>query len=46
LSVALALIVLLGVLVAPLGHWSTAWRWSADELDAEDLAVGPQLAIG
>jgi hypothetical protein len=46
LSVALALVVLLGVLLAPLGRWSTAWRWSALAADSEDLAVSPQLAPG
>jgi hypothetical protein len=46
LSVALALVVLLGVLLAPLGPWSTAWRWSALAADSEDLAVSPQLALG
>jgi alpha-1,6-mannosyltransferase len=46
LSVALALIVLLGVLVAPLGRWSTTWRWSPGDLAAEDLAARPKLATG
>jgi len=46
LSVALALIVLLGVLLAPLGRWSTAWRWSAADDELEDLAIGPQLSPG
>jgi alpha-1,6-mannosyltransferase len=46
LSVALALVVLLGVLLAPLGHWSTAWRWSAEELDSEDRATSAPLAAG
>jgi alpha-1,6-mannosyltransferase len=45
LSVALAWVVLLGVLLVPLGRWSTAWRWNGvDELEYEDLAVRPQLA--
>jgi hypothetical protein len=46
LSVALALVVLLGVLLAPLGSWSTTWRWSPASVDAEDLAISPQLAAG
>jgi hypothetical protein len=34
------------VLLAPLGSWSTTWRWSTDSVDAEDLALRPQLAAG
>ena len=46
LSVALALVVLLAVLLAPLGSWSTTWRWSTVSVDAEDLTLSPQLAPG
>jgi alpha-1,6-mannosyltransferase len=46
LSVALALVVLLGVLVTPLGSWSTTWRWNAAVEDSEYLAISPQLAAG
>jgi hypothetical protein len=49
LSVALALVVLLGVLLVPLGRWSTSWRWRA-AADGSDLwgdaALEPQLAEG
>jgi len=46
LSVALAFVVLLGVLLAPLGRWSTAWRWSPADHEVEDGAIRPQLAPG
>jgi hypothetical protein len=47
LAVAAALLVLLGVLIAPLGHWSTAWRDDqvASELDDPDDSI-PTPALG
>ena len=42
LSVALALLVLLGVLFVPLGRWSTSWRWRAAP-DGSDLWGDGQL---
>ncbi|MGH9007125.1 MAG: polyprenol phosphomannose-dependent alpha 1,6 mannosyltransferase MptB [Acidimicrobiales bacterium] len=46
LSVALAFMVLLGVLLAPLGRWSTSWRWRASEDDVwGDMVAEPELAL-
>jgi hypothetical protein len=49
LSVALALVVLLGVLLAPLGRWSGTWRWHA-ALDGSDswgdVMLEPQAVEG
>lgn len=42
LSVALAFVVLLGVLFVPLGRWSTSWRWRAAP-DGSDLWGDGQL---
>jgi len=49
LSVALAFVVLLGVLLVPLGRWSTSWRWraAADGSDAwGDAHLEYQLSEG
>jgi alpha-1,6-mannosyltransferase len=48
LSVALALVVLLGVLLVPLGRWSGSWRWRAalDGSDSWGDTLEPQLQEG
>jgi alpha-1,6-mannosyltransferase len=47
LSIALAFIVLLGVLLMPLGRWSTSWRWRASPDDLwGDAAFEAQMIDG
>jgi len=46
LSVALAFVVLLGVLLVPLGKWSTSWRWRASPDDLWGDAADVELAQG
>jgi hypothetical protein len=47
LSVALAFVVLLGVLLVPLGRWSTSWRWRAAPDDLwGDAVLEPQMIEG
>jgi hypothetical protein len=45
-SVALAFIVLLGVLLVPMGRWSTSWRWRARPEDLWGDAHELELAQG
>jgi hypothetical protein len=40
IAVAAALLVLLGVLVAPIGRWSTAWRDAPDPSDLDSAGLG------